>query len=129
MQPEGWIECRIRNHAHVTRPIICSLPLTPNSSMDGIMDPLNAPILPGSTLQPCLVAEGAVFAVSRHQESQALSQVTAGILIRNLDGSADQVILGLRSLPKRPADRPLPGCHLNARLAMVSTGFHHAPGV
>lgn len=95
MQPEGWVKCGIRNHAHVTWPIISGLPLTPYGGMYRIMDSLNASILPGLTLQPCLVAEGAVIAVPRHQESQALSQVTAGILIRNLDGSGDQVILRL----------------------------------
>ena len=76
------------------------------------MDSLDASIFTGLTLQPCLIAEGAVVAVSRDQESQSFSQVTAAILIRNLDRSGDQIILGLRSLPPRPADRRLPGRNL-----------------
>ena len=96
----------------MTRPIVSSLPLTPDGGMDGVMDPLNTSILSGLTLQPCLVAERAIVAVPRHQQRQALPEVAAGVLIGDLDGSGDQVILGLGSLPPRPADGRLPGRHL-----------------
>lgn len=93
----------------MTWEIVSSLPLTSDGSMYGVMDSLDASILTGLTLQPCLIAERAIVAVSRYQKSQALPQITAGILIGNLDGSGNQIVLGVRSLPPRPADSGLPG--------------------
>lgn len=115
MKPKCWIKRRVRNHAHVAWPIISALPLTTYGGMQGIMNPFNTPIITGSALQPCLVAERAIFLISCHQKRQTLSQVTAVILVRKLNGPSDEFILRLRSLPSWPAHSRLPGRHLISR--------------